>query len=156
MSRVSLRPIIGYLLVCAAAAYFLWGGRNLTFGQVANIGPGFYPTTVAIAMAGMAAFGLLTEIMKIMRGAGDRASDDERFDWSSLAVISIAILVFAYTVRWVGLIPAVVATFIIAALADRRTPKRMILILAAGLALLTWAIFIVGLSVSIPAFRAPW
>ncbi|MCG6121256.1 MAG: tripartite tricarboxylate transporter TctB family protein [Microvirga sp.] len=156
MSRTSLRPIIGYVFVCAAAAYFLWAGRNLTFGQVSNIGPGFFPTTVAIVMVAMAAFGLVTEIVKLSRGAGDRASDDPPFDWSSLAVISFAILVFAYSVRSVGLIPAVIATFIVAALADRRTPIRMILVLAAGLAFLAWAIFIAGLSVSIPAFRAPW
>lgn len=156
MSRVSLRPIVGYILVCAAAAYFLWAGRNLSFGRVANIGPGFFPTTVAIAMLGMAAFGLLTEIVKIARGAGERASEQLPFDWSSLAVISAAILVFAYTVRSVGLVPAVIATFVIAALADRRTPMRMILVLAAGLAFLAWAIFIAGLSVSIPAFRSPW
>lgn len=154
MFRVSLRPIVGYILVCAAAAYFLWAGRSLSFGRVANIGPGFFPTTVAIAMIGMAAFGLLTEVLKIVRG--DRPSDEAPFDWSSLVIISVSILVFAYSVRSVGLIPAVVATFVVAALADRRTPLHMILVLAAGLAFVAWTIFIVGLSVSIPAFRAPW
>lgn len=154
MFSVSLRPIVGYLLICAAAGYFLWAGRGLSFGRVANIGPGFFPTTVAIAMISMAAFGLLAEILKIFRG--ERPSGRTPFDWSSLIIISIAILVFAYSVRSVGLIPAVVATFVVAALADRRTPLHMILVLAAGLAFAAWVIFIVGLSVSIPAFRAPW
>src|SRR5690606_12482749 len=106
-------PALGYVLLGAFALYFLFAGQNLAMGQLAQIGPGFFPATLAGILLAMSVVGVVIEWRKT-RSPGSSAPI--RLDWRPLIFISLSIFVFAMLVRRVGLVPASVASAAVASL----------------------------------------
>lgn len=153
------RPVLGYLLLIAAGGLFLWFGRGLTFGRVANIGPGFFPAMLAIGLILLAGFGATVEALRLRGGRALQDDDGGEWplpvDWISLAAIPAAILSFALTVRPLGLMPAVILCFLIASLADGQSRWRLVVPLSLLAAVVCWLVFVVGLSLPLRPWRWP-
>ena len=151
------RPVLGYVLLMVAGGLFLWFGRGLAYGRVANIGPGFFPAMLALGLIGLAGFGAAVEALRLRRGVATPGDEDAPLpvDWISLATIPAAILAFAMTVRPLGLVPAVVLCFLIASLADGRSRWRLVVPLSLSAAAVCWLVFVVGLSLPIRPWRWP-
>ncbi|HEU5195467.1 MAG TPA: tripartite tricarboxylate transporter TctB family protein [Methylomirabilota bacterium] len=94
------------LLLLGAAGAFVHG-RRLPFGSIAAPGPGFFPLTVAAALAGVAAVLLVRALAARVAPAGPTAAPGAR-----LRLVAVVGALFAFTVVLEPL-GFVVATFLL-------------------------------------------
>ena len=104
----------GGLFLIAIAAVGYAGAFTLPFGQLSGIGSGLMPKVVAVLVA---AFGVVLVLLSVS-GDGDRL---ERWAIRGPIMVLGAVVVFAFTIRSLGLVVAGPLSFIVAALADRDT-----------------------------------
>jgi hypothetical protein len=101
-----------FLLGIAAIGYA--GAFTLPVGHLSGIGSGLLPKVVAVLVA---AFGALL-LLQSFFFAGDRL---ERWAVRGPIMVLAAVVVFAFTIRSLGLVVAGPFCFLVAALADRDT-----------------------------------
>jgi Tripartite tricarboxylate transporter TctB family len=101
-----------FLLGIAAVGYA--GAFTLPFGQLSGIGSGLLPKVVAVLVA---TFGAALALRGLALG-GDQL---ERWAVRGPLLVLASVLVFAFTIRSLGLVVAGPLCFIISALADRDT-----------------------------------
>jgi putative tricarboxylic transport membrane protein len=128
--------LFGGLLICVGTAAILLL-RPLRAGTALDMGPGYMPMALGLIAI---ALGLLIAA----RGLLAEGPAPERWPLRPLAAILTAIGVFLLVQR-VGLVAAVAAVTMIAALADARIRWREAMALAAFLSLFTALVFVVGL-----------
>ena len=132
------------LLVIAAAGLF--GSWELPFGQISGIGSGMVPHTVAVLIA---AFGVLLIAQGFLATNGEAISP---WAWRGALYVLGAAVVFAWTVRPLGLAIAAPLTIIIASLADRTTRLVEIVIFAVVITAFCIGLFSFALRLPIPIF----
>jgi putative tricarboxylic transport membrane protein len=104
----------GGLFLIALAAVGYAGAFTLPVGHLSGIGSGLLPKVVALLVA---AFGIALLLLSLV-------SESERLErWAVRGSIMLlgSVLVFAFTIRSLGLVVAGPLCFIVAALADRDT-----------------------------------
>jgi hypothetical protein len=104
----------GGLFLIAVAAVGYVGAFQLPFGQLSGIGSGLLPKVVAVLVA---AFGALLALQGVL-ATGERL---ERWGIRGPIMVLGAVLVFAFTVRSLGLVVAGPLCFLVATLADSDT-----------------------------------
>jgi hypothetical protein len=67
--------------------------------------------------------------------------------------VSASLVAFGLAFTWLGLVPAIILTVVIAAAADRTSRPLSAVLLGVGFAIGAWLIFRVGLNLPMPAFR---
>jgi putative tricarboxylic transport membrane protein len=102
----------GGLFLLAIAGFGYAGAFTLPFGQLSGIGSGLLPKVVSVLVA---AFGVVLLVQSLMI-SGDRL---ERWSVRGPIYVLCSVLVFAVTVRSLGLVVAGPLCFVVAALADR-------------------------------------
>src|SRR5690625_7533529 len=80
---------------------YLWEALRYPLGTMRNIGPGGFPLLIGLVLVAIAVFFIIQGLMQ--------ASEEFRFPWRPFIMISLSIAVFAFLVKSVGLIAAVVA-----------------------------------------------
>mgnify|MGYP006177646725 CR=1 FL=1 len=135
------------LLVIGVLA--LIAGRALPMTNFGSIGPGYFPRALALLLC---LLGLV--VMATARsGRAQRAAldaDAGSVPWRAIAWLSVAILWFAFTVRALGLGAALFGTVFLATLASDRSRWPVSLLLALGLTLFAWLVFVQFLRLPIP------
>jgi len=142
-SRRSAIDIAGglFLLVIAAVGYI--GGFSLPVGHLSGIGSGLLPKTLAVLVA---AFGILL-ILQGLIGSGPAL---ERWAIRGPFFVLGAVVLFAVTIRWGGLIIAGPLAVVMSALASDETRPTEIAIFAVALTLLSGLMFKELLNLPIP------
>ncbi|HSP24347.1 MAG TPA: tripartite tricarboxylate transporter TctB family protein [Saliniramus sp.] len=148
MSRVDLRDIIGGLLLMAIGLFFLMGALDMRIGEARRMGPGYFPMVLGIAGMILGALIVIPAFMRSGRLPG--------VNWRPFFAVMTAILVFALVMPRAGLLPAVFATVVVASFGDPRSRLWQTVLLAAGLAVATWVIFIYGLGLPMIVYRMPF
>lgn len=138
----------GLALIVMGVAAALYALSNYNLGTFSRMGPGMMPVSLGIILA---VFGLLIAFPALTR-RGDTISVKLR----PIIVMSVSILSFALMVETLGIVPAVFFTTVIATFSETRVPLVWALVLGAGMTLLTWGIFILGLGLPIPSFDWPY
>jgi hypothetical protein len=148
MSGLSIRKdLLGGGLLLAVGAAFCYHALTLGVGTARVMGAGYFPM-----LAG--GFLILTAVLTLL--AGIRSPETvERPPWRSVAAVIAGVAAFIAVVPWFGLLPAIVATVLLAAGGDPQSRPVSALLLALGLATGAWLVFLLGLGLSIPAFRLP-
>jgi Tripartite tricarboxylate transporter TctB family len=139
---ISLDVAAGIFLIVLAGLGYV-GSLNLDFGQMRGIGPGLMPK-VSAALVG--AFGILIVVQGLI-SKGDRM---EPWSWRGIVFVLGAVLVFAATVRSLGLAFAGPLAVIISSLADRDTRAIEVVLFAIGLTALCVGMFKYALRLPIP------
>lgn len=139
------RELPGALVLAALAAFFFAGSLDLPFGALRRLGPGYFPLMLSILLGGLSVAIVLTE-------ARPEHDSDEVFKLRPFLAVLGAILVFAATIRTLGLVPAIFLTVAVAAAGDRSSRLFPVLALAAAVSAGIWAVFTLGLGTSVPAF----
>jgi len=134
-----------FLLALAAIGFF--GSLGLDFGRLSSIGPGFMPRTVALLVA---ALGLLLLVQSFL-WEGSRL---ERWSLRGPVFVLGAALLFAWTIRPLGLLIAGPLAVLVAAAADPRSRPLEVLIFAVVLTAASIALFSVLLGLPIPVWPA--
>lgn len=140
----------GAILLAAGLFFVLYALATLKLGSFAKMGPGMFPVLVGAALGLIGA----AQIIVALRPVAPR--NVEPVEWRALAVVATAMFVFAGVIGWFGLIPAIFAMVLIAQLASHRITLRASALLAAGLSVAAWVIFVKALGLPFRMFEWPF
>ena len=145
MKHRNTHDIVGGLaltiLGIAAALY----AQRYEFGELNRMGPGYFPVALGIILA---VLGLLIAIPAFFK-----EGTPIHVDWMPLTMVLGSLLIFAFAVKSLGLIVATVLSVLCSSLVSDFT-WRSRLIVAFAIAALTYAVFLLGLAIVLPAW--PW
>lgn len=123
------------LLFIVIGALGVYLGRNLAFGSMTRMGPGFLPAVLSWTLIGLGAIILLRGVAR----AGDAIQPSR---WRPQIMIAVAIVLFAQLIERIGLAPTVFVVTIVAALASDEMRWRDTLMVAVGLSVVCTLLFI--------------
>lgn len=149
MGRIrSEKDFFAGALYALLAIAFLWFGRDYRMGVASRMGPGYFPIVLGWVLLG---FGVASMIRSFL-------VDGERIGaiaWRKLAIIALAIVVFAALLPGAGLVFALPALIAISALASRQSQFDLKSLAAMiGLTVFCILVFVKGLGVPMPIFGA--
>lgn len=143
------RDVIAGLLMIfigLGASGYAWAFYRL--GSIMQLGPGGFPFGLGILLA---LLGALIALPALFRAGPQFLQPDFR----SFFFVGLALFAFAMTVRWLGLVPAVILLVITAALADNKLGLLKMIALAAVLSAVAWFVFIYALGIPLQSFVWP-
>ena len=100
----------------------------------------------------LAVFGILIVVKAFVAGEAEPIGG---VPWKAIALIAAAVLFFGVTVRGLGLVPSLLVSVFLAALASERTGIVGALVTALGLTVMCVLIFVVALQLRLPLL-GPW
>ncbi len=149
------KNVLAGLMFVAIAAIGLWASRNYPVGTALRMSTGYVPRLLCWLLMGLGAIVLLQGVMATEppEPARERAPEDSPFaQLRPVVVVTIGLIAFALALETLGLVLSILVLTVIASFATRELKLWETLAAAAGLSVLTWAIFIVGLSLPIPVW----
>jgi hypothetical protein len=148
MRQIEYRDLaVGLLMTGLGLFVAIYAASHYSMGDAARMGPGFFPTILGGVLV---ALGLLIVLFAFRKTV--HALHPPPFVLRPLIAVLAAILVFSLLVERLGLVAATIALTFVVVLAERPFRLRRTLLLAGGLALISWLIFTVGLQMTLPAF----
>jgi hypothetical protein len=118
-------------------------------GTALRMGPGYFPLALGSLLV---LLGILIAVKGFVAADSDEIGP---VPWKALALIVAALLFFGYTVRGLGLVPALFVTVFLSAMAGRQARVIPALVIAGCLTALSVLIFVVALQLRLPYF-GPW
>jgi hypothetical protein len=158
MQIKSQKDFFSGLMFMAAGLAFAWGAGKYNIGNGARMGAGYFPMLLGLVLTALG--GVVTfKSLVVETVDGDKVG---RWAWRPLGCIIAANLAFGVLLGGLpsiglpsmGLVAAIFALTIIASLASGRFQTRDVLLLAAALALGSYAVFIVLLKLQLPVWPA--
>lgn len=150
MKIKSQRDFVAGLLFTAAGVGFAIGATNYSLGSSARPGAGYFPLLLSAVMTLLGVI-ILFKSLTIETEGGDPVG---AIAWKPLLVIVGAIVVFGATIASLGLAIALPLLIIITSFAGDEFHWPSVLISAVLLTLAAWAIFVLGLGLTIPVWPA--
>lgn len=144
--RAKMGDLVAGLLTMAIGGFILVESENYDLGTLKNMGPGYFPMLLGIAMVAMGLWLVVTA-----QADTTGTSSDPGPSLRGIACLAAAILAFALLIEAAGMIPAVGATVFLASRANKGMSLRGAMVLSIGAALASWLIFRVGLGLQIEA-----
>jgi hypothetical protein len=128
----------------ALAIGVLWIGRDYQQGSSARMGAGYFPYALGMILG---AFGLVSVGRSFIRPG----EPIEAIAWRPLALVLGAIVLFGFLLPRAGVIVALTALIVVAALASRHTRLNVTSVAAlAGIVAFCVIVFVKGLGVPMP------
>lgn len=146
MSHKDTHDIVGGLALTALGTFAAIYAQEYEFGELNRMGPGYFPVALGVIVAVLGLF--------IAVPAFFRRGEPIHVEWKTFGLVMASLVVFALTLKVLGLMVATLLAVIIASLADRETRWKGRLIIALGVAAITYLVFIVGLTMVLPVW--PW
>lgn len=137
---------LGGLLTCYLAT-------EHRFGTPSRMGPGFMPMVLGIILASIGSLILFASFFESSAAPSDD-DDTQNLEWRTFFIITGSIAAFAASLPYLGLVFAVPILVIGSSFASEAFRWRDTILIAGALTGVSYAIFIVGLAVDIPA--TPW
>ena len=125
---------------------FAWGATEYNFGSSARPGPAYFPFGLGVLMAVLGAMVLFKALTFEVEG-GDKIG---AWAWRPLLIIVVAVAGFGVILPKLGMIISLPLLVFVAAQAGDEFRWKEALINAAVITLMSWGIFIKGLSLTIP------
>ena len=118
-------------------------------GSALRMGPGYFP----LVLGGLLVLlGIAVAVKAFVAGEGD---DLGPVPWKALVLIVTALLFFGYTVRGLGMVPSLLVTVFLTAMAGRNARVVPSAVIAVSLTALSILIFVIALQLRLPYF-GPW
>ena len=114
------------------------GARDYEMGTAMRMGPAYFPTVLGWILYGFGAFLLL-------RGIARGGAAAVAWGWRPLAFVTLSILAFGFVITRFGLIPALVALFLVCAAAGREYRTGEVLLLTAVMSAFAVGVFVYAL-----------
>ena len=118
-------------------------------GTAARMGPGYFPTVVGVAVAGL---GVVLTFQALIRPSSSEPVEAGKI--RPILLVGLSVLAFGALIEAAGLLVAVPALITVAWFATREGTSIELLVLATSLTLAASAIFVWGLN--IPLKLTPW
>jgi hypothetical protein len=140
------RDIVAGLLFVAIGAFALLAARGYPVGTAMRMGPGYFPVALGWLLIALGA-------LVGLRAARRRDWQPVPWSWQPLAWITLSIVLFGFLMPRLGLVPALVAMFPVAAAAGREFRLGEVLILTLVMSAFAGAVFVYGLKLPYPLFN---
>ena len=138
------------LMFVAVGIGFAWGATAYSFGSSARPGPGYFPFGLGVLMALLGAF-IVFESLVVEREGGDKIG---KWAWKPLVWISLSVAIFGWLLQQLGMVISLPLLVIVAAMAGDEFHWGEAIANAVVLTIGSWAIFILGLKLTIPMWPA--
>ena len=129
------------LLVVGGIGFYM--ALDYPFGSALRMGPGYFPRVLSGILMGFGAFVLIRGLMHAERVKG-------KWGWKPLAFILVGLVVFGFVMERFGIVPALVAMFIIAAFGGHEFKLVEVLILTAIMTTFSIIVFVYLLGLPYP------
>lgn len=138
------------LLLAAVAGLGLWLSRNYPMGTGLRMGTGYMPRLLCWILLGLG--GLILVQGLLAPEPRDEAQPDASASWRPVVFVTGSLVVFGLTLERLGLVVSIALLVGVGALAARGLRPIETIIAAVVLIVLSWAIFIVGLGITVPVW----
>jgi hypothetical protein len=142
------QDLLAGLVLIAVAVFALWASGNLSQGRLGAVGPGMMPRATAVLIGVVGALVALTAFVS----PGPRLP---RWSLRGPFFVCLALVAFAVTIRWVGLIVAGPLVAIISGAASPETRIKEIIIFGVAVTIFSIALFKYVLNLPIPVLVIP-
>jgi hypothetical protein len=144
------KNVLAGLMFMGIGALGLWLSRHYPIGTALRMGTGYVPRLLCWMLLGLGAIILVQGLRE-----RDGARVPQPPVWTRLwpvVVVTTALTAFALSIEQLGLVLSILLLIGIGALAARGIKPWEALATALGLIVLSWAIFILGLGLTIPVW----
>ncbi|RZJ08500.1 MAG: tripartite tricarboxylate transporter TctB family protein [Rubrivivax sp.] len=146
MKMKSQRDFWSGLMFLVIGIGFAWGATEYSFGSSARPGPGYFPFGLGILLALLGGL-VLFKALTLESENGDPVG---AIAWRPLLIIFGAIVLFGFALPRLGMAITLPITIVVSSLASAEFRWRDVLISCVILTVGSWALFIKGLSLTIP------
>ena len=145
----SLRDLVAGLIFVAFGLAFAGIALTYDLGSALRMGPGYFPLLLGCLLV---LLGMAITVEGLVRGEDAPIG---AIPWRGLLFLTAAVLVFGFSVRRLGMAPALFLAVLLAAFSSERTSVLAALAMAAGLTVVCVLIFVEGLGMPVPLL-GPW
>lgn len=150
MKIKSQRDFASGVMFIAIGVSFAIGALNYTFGSSARPGPAFFPFGLGIILALLGTVVLFTSLT-IESEDGDPIGD---IAFKPLLIVLAAVIVFGLALPRLGMVASLPLLIILSAMAGEEFHWGSAIVMSIALTVLSWAVFIKGLGLTIPMWPA--
>lgn len=150
-TRRSRKDLLAGAIFIGFGLAFGLTARTYEIGTALRMGPGYFPLVLGglLVMLGVAI------AAQSVVGGEERGDATTAVPWRAVVLLVAALLFFGFTVRQLGLAPALFVTVFLASMADRTARVVPALLVAASLTALSVVIFVEALQLRLPLL-GPW
>lgn len=145
MKNKDLRDVVGGFGLMALGLFVAFYAQRYDFGSLTRMGPGYFPVVLGIILA---VLGFLIALPAFFR-PGEKI----QIDWRPLFFVLGSLVAFSILLKLLGIVFTAFISAFLASMASRMTWRQR-LGLSAGISVITYGVFILGLSMVIPVW--PW
>jgi hypothetical protein len=135
------------LMFIAVGLFFVIGAWNYELGSAARMGPAYFPTMVGGLLA---VIGVVVFFLSLVVTGGKVAA----FPLRLILFMTVALLLFGYLLKPLGLVAALTLLVVVSALAGHEFKLKEALVLASALIVLSVLVFVKGLGQPFPLWPA--
>jgi putative tricarboxylic transport membrane protein len=148
LHSLARKNVLAGLMFIAIAALGLWLSRDYPIGTALRMGTGYVPRLLCWILMGLGA-------AILVQGLREKDAPPERISWHQLmpiVVVTTSLVAFAMAIEQLGLVLSILLLVGIGAVAARDIKIWELLLAAVVLIALSYAIFILGLGLTIPVW----
>jgi putative tricarboxylic transport membrane protein len=142
----SNKDFLAGLLLLVAGGIGFYMALDYPFGSALRMGPGYFPRVLSGILMAFGVFVLLRGVL-----SGERVRG--RWGWKPLAFIIVSLVVFGLVMENFGLVPALVAMFLISAFGGHEFRLIEVVILAAIMTIFSVLVFVHLLGLPYPLLQ---
>jgi hypothetical protein len=133
----------GLVFIAIGLFFAIKAWFELRIGSAASMGPGYFPFGLGLVMSG---FGVAVAI----RAFGRAGSIANAVGWRGMGLIALAVVVFALTIRGLGMLPSLMVSTLIVAMAPKEAKLFEAMLFSGALSAFNTGIFIYALRLPYP------
>lgn len=149
--RIALREnVLAGLMFIAVAGLGLWLSRNYPIGTATRMGTGYVPRLLCWVLLGLGGVIFVRGLFEPGPPREDAAGG--AMNWRPVVFVTAALVLFGVALERLGLVVSILLLIAVGAPAARELRLAETVVAAVVLILLSWAIFILGLGITIPVW----
>ncbi len=152
---IALDDVVAGALFIVFGLAFAIGALGYELGTAVRMGPGYVPLVLGAVLVGLGVALVGTGLVSRHRPEDELAEPAGDIPWRAIVFILAAVIVFGAGIEPLGIVPILLVTTFIAAVADRSTSLRDAALIAVGLTVVCVLIFVGLLQLRLPLL-GPW
>ena len=144
------KDVLAGLLFVGVALFGLWLSRDYPIGTALRMGTGYVPRLLCWILLGL---GVVIMVMGLREGQDARRVDfGDAAMWRPVIFVTAGLVIFGLSLERLGLVISILLLICVGAVAARGLRPLETMAAAVVLIVLSWAIFILGLGLTIPVW----
>jgi hypothetical protein len=144
------KDVLAGALFMAVAVLGLWISRDYPIGTAFRMGTGYVPRLLCWILLGLGGVVLIAGLREAQ--AQLQPSAGAGWAWRPVVFVTASLAIFGLAIERLGLVISIVLLIVVGAFASRALRPLETVVAALVLIVLSWAIFILGLGLTIPVW----